>query len=118
MKNTVKEAVISSLRKLDNLQEKTQQINSKIEKLEDELKHIAEAIEKEQKRIQTLGLKEPSRDPAKPDTPEELQKKKNENVQIQLEKQSLIQERQSISPETRNYTGLLGMFKAAEGNRS
>lgn len=90
MKNTVRESIISSLRKLEDLTEKSQQIASKILKLEEELKRISKSIEKEEDRIQNLGLKQQSRDPLNPDTSEELLRKEKENEKLQVEKIEII----------------------------
>lgn len=100
MKNTIKESIISSLRKIDNLSTKVEEISGKLERLNVELEKIQDSIQREEERIENLGLRTPSRDPARPDTPEAAKQKELENSKLFEEKRNLISQYYEKYPES------------------
>lgn len=81
-----------SINKLENLRKNAEQVQGKIILLEESLKQTCRSLEREFQRIENLGLKQPSRDPEHPDTPEEQEKKNSFNESLSQEKDSYLQE--------------------------
>lgn len=78
-----------SLTKVRNLIEQQKQIKEKLVKMEKQLEQLDAGANKEIERIQSFGYKTPRRD-GKPESPEELARKKEYNQNLYKQKLDLV----------------------------
>lgn len=91
MKTMLQMDLDRSLTKVNHLKQNVKEMEEKIKNLQENLENIQQSLEKEYRYIESLGLKQPSRDPAKPDTVERKQQKDDYNQNLQKEKAEYIQ---------------------------
>lgn len=89
MNTNLRTEVERSLQKILNQRQQVKEISEKLDKLNSQLNSLQSGIEKEEDRLNLLGLKQSRRD-GKPESPEEAQRKISFNDRLKLEKLELI----------------------------
>lgn len=118
MKNNLRDSIIVSLRKIADLQEKAAGIQGKLEKLQLELQKIDYSINQQEKYIAESGYRTPSREAGRPDSPEELESKLQQNLKIAEEKNTLVKaafEKRDLAAPENLMSAILAAAKSAAG---
>lgn len=86
MKNSIREQIISSSRKLDDLNRSCKEVEGKIQRLQQHLTQLQQAVYKEEDRIRGLGVKPEEGNPQNHDYNLKLGKEKEELLRIIAER--------------------------------
>lgn len=103
MKKFLELEIEKSLLKISNLRWNTIQIASKIDRLEKELQKFNVAIQEEEERLYSLGLKSETKVPGQTDTEAQRVKKARYNSELQIQKNNYIQQSQNINEDAKRW---------------
>ena len=112
MKENLKLEIDRSLGKIKNLQKTTVEVEKKLENLQSYLESLLKSIEAEKRRIASLGVKTPSKDRSKPDSPEIRRKKEEFNQKLLQEKEKYLAEKLGESQLRPDIIRLAETFKS------
>jgi uncharacterized protein (DUF3084 family) len=94
MKYNIEVEIRRSVRKAVNLKSKVQEISKKLDSLQEELKNVVISIEKTEQFIQSIGVSQPGLN----ESQEEKLKREKRNLQLQREKEELLQNLKTENP--------------------